>query len=835
MRKYFIILFFMFLPIVTIAEIVEIDGIYYEIITKAKIAEVTTNPNKYAGNVIIPPKVIYNGIEYNVTTIGYRAFSGSYDMTSVSIPNSVTTICTNAFASCTGLNNITIPKTVNRIGDMAFYGCYNLTAVYITDIKAWCEISYDGLAFYYGHKLYINGEEIKDLIIPNEVTIIKHLAFAYCTGLTSVTISDGVTTICSEAFGGCTALTSFTIPNSVTNIEESAFTNVTSDEVSFHISSLETLFKNSVRLNEKYRLYINGDEVNVLEFPDGLTSINRTFSNCLSLRSVIIPNSVTTIEDDAFSGCSNLSSVTIPNSVTSIGNGAFLECSALTAVTPPNSVTSIGHGAFYGCKSLTSITIPNSVTSIERQTFQGCSALTSVTIGIGLTSIDNNAFANCQNLTNVYCMADNVPLSNSDAFAGSYIEYATLHVPKGCTDAYRTAEPWKNFKSIVEMVDAKVKLSKSKVIIEKGKTLTLKATVTPSDLSDKSVTWKSSNTKVATVSSTGKVKGVKTGSATITCTSNATGMSATCEVTVGKVNLDKSEAVILKGTTLKLTPSVYPTTLEDKSVTWESSDPKIATVTSAGKVKGVKTGTATITCTSKATGLSATCEVIVGKVNLDKSEAVIQKGKTLKLTPSVYPTTLEDKSVIWESSNTKIATVSSTGKVKGVKTGTATITCTSNATGLSATCEVTVGKVNLDKAEVSIVKGKTVTLTPIVYPTTLADKSVTWNSSDEAVATVTSGGKVTGIKAGTATITCTSNVTGLSATCQVTVTASSGTRSLSGDDDETTGIDALGQGEAEPYDVYDLSGRKVRHQVTSLDGLPNGVYIVNGRKVLKKE
>jgi len=73
----------------------------------------------------------------------------------------------------------------------------------------------------------------------------------------------------------------------------------------------------------------------------------------------------------------------------------------------------------------------------------------------------------------------------------------------------------------------------------------------------------------------------------------------------------------------------------------------------------------------------------------------------------------------------------------------------------------------------------------------------------------------------------------LSATCQVTVTASSGTRSLDGDD-ETTGIEAVGEGETEPYDVYDLSGRMVLHQVTSLEGLSNGVYIVNGKKVLKK-
>jgi uncharacterized protein YjdB len=408
----------------------------------------------------------------------------------------------------------------------------------------------------------------------------------------------------------------------------------------------------------------------------------------------------------------------------------------------------------------------------------------------------------------------------------------TIHRAQGSDYSYIEAVIKDNKLTLTKFPLIGLFLDKTEVSVLKGKSVTLTPSVYPLSL-DQSVTWKSSNTKVATVSSTGKVKGVKTGKATITCTSVATGMSATCKVTVGSIYLDKTDAVIKKGKTLTLTPTVYPTSLEDKSVTWKSSNTKVATVSSTGKVKGVKTGTATITCTSNATGLKTTCKVTVGSIYLDKTEVSILKGTTMTLTPTVYPTSLEDKSVTWKSSNTKVATVSSTGKVKGVKTGIVTITCTSNVTGLSATCKVTVGSIYLDKTEVSIVKGTTLTLTPSVYPTTLADKSVTWKSSDETVATVI-GGKVEGLKAGMATITCTSNVTGLSATCQVTVTASSGTRSLSGDDDETTGIDALGQGETEPYDVYDLSGRMVLHQVTSLDGLPDGVYIVNGRKVLKK-
>ena len=226
----------------------------------------------------------------------------------------------------------------------------------------------------------------------------------------------------------------------------------------------------------------------------------------------------------------------------------------------------------------------------------------------------------------------------------------------------------------------------------------------------------------------------------------------------------------------------------------------------------------------------------VGNVKLDKTEAVINKGKTMTLKATVYPSSLTDKSVTWKSSNTKVATVSSKGKVKGVKPGTATITCTSNATGLKTTCKVTVGYVKLDQTEVTVKKGKTVTLKAAVYPSTLEDKSVTWESSNTKVATVTSKGKVKGIKAGLAVITCTSNATGLSTTCIVTVTATAGTRSLEGDDNgEVTEIDEVEASAAiKPFDVYDLGGRKVLHQVTSLDGLSDGIYIVNGKKILKK-
>ena len=679
--KLLLLILAMLMPMLANADPVEINGIYYNLVSKAKTAEVTENPNGYSGKVVIPKTVTYGGKKYGVTSIGDDAFEFCRSLTSVTIPNSVT-----------------------------FIGLY--------------------------------------------------------------------------AFEGCSSLSSVTIPSSVTSISQGAF------------------------------------------------------KSCKSLTNVTIPNSLASIDAEVFFGCSGLTSVTIPNSVTSIGWNAFYGCSGLTSITIPNSVTNIGMTAFMNCRGLTSVTIPNSVTSIGSNAFYGCSNLTSIIIGNGVIWIGIKSFSQCPELSDVYCYAENVPNTDSDVFEGSYIEYATLHVPKGCSEAYKAMEPWKNFKSIVEMVDAKVKLSKTKATIEKGKTLTLKATVTPSDLSDKSVTWKSSDTKVATVTSAGKVKGVKAGTATITCTSKATGAKATCKVTVGYVKLDQTETTLMKGKTVTLNATVYPSSLKDQTVTWESSNTKVATVTSAGKVKGVKAGTATITCTSNATGLKATCtvNVVKGFVTLNKTEACIQKGKTVTLKATVTPETLTDKSVTWVSSDTKIATVTSAGKVKGVKYGTATITCTSKATGAKATCQVTVGKVIIGVSEITLKRSRTNMLTATVYPTDLADKSVTWKSSDTKIVTVTADGLIKGIKAGTATITCTSVATGLKGTCTVTVLQTVGTLKDGGDSAEVvTGINEFDEPVvADPFDVYDLSGHKVLSQVTSLDGLPNGIYIVNGKKILKK-
>ncbi len=284
-------------------------------------------------------------------------------------------------------------------------------------------------------------DRILSITIPNSVTSIGYEAFYYCTSLTSVTIGNGVTSIGELAFEGCENLTSITIPNSVTSIGVSTFKSCR--------SLTSVTIPNSVTSIGKSAFY-GCRSLTSVTIPNSVTSIGyKAFAYCHGLTSVTIPNSVTSIGGEAFSECKGLTSVTIGNGVTSIGASTFKSCRSLTSVTIPNSVTSIGKLAFMSCERLTSITIPNSVTSIDYEAFAYCHGLTSVTIGNGVTSIGYGAFED-SNILTIYSLIENPFSIDSSSFSKDTYFNATLYVPVGTIDKYKSTGGWKNFVFIEE-------------------------------------------------------------------------------------------------------------------------------------------------------------------------------------------------------------------------------------------------------------------------------------------------------------------------------------------------------------------------------------------------
>ncbi len=457
MRKQLLLFLLMLLPVALNAYDTKIDGIYYNLNSTEKTAEVTCMYEKkevddifrsdYSGEIVIPEVVRYNSMNYTVTSISPYTFYSCTSLTSIEIPNSVSSIGGSAFYGTAWYNNqpdgvvyagkvaykykgempantsITIKDGTLSISEAAFWGCSGLTSIEIPNSVT----SIGGSAF-------SGCSGLTSIEIPNSVTSIGSDAFYNCSSLTSIEIPNSVTSIGSDAFYNCSSLTSIEIPNSVTSIGNYAF----SGTAWYNNQPDGVVYAGKVAYEYKGEMPANTS----ITIKDGTLSISDyAFNGCKGLTSIEIPNSVASIGSFAFSRCSGLTSVTIPNSVTSIGGSAFSRCSGLTSITIPNSVTSIGRNAFFGCSGLTSITIPSSVTSIGESAFLDCSGFASIRVEEGNAVYDsrNNCNAIVETVSNTIllgCKSTTIPnsVTSIDGYAFSGCSGLTsIEIPNSVT------------------------------------------------------------------------------------------------------------------------------------------------------------------------------------------------------------------------------------------------------------------------------------------------------------------------------------------------------------------------------------------------------------------
>lgn len=385
--------------------------------------------------------------EGNITvggTINYTckpSFSNSHALTTINFASNVKTIAASMFSGCTSLRSITIPSHITKVGDRAFDGCTTLKSINIEDadspitIESSTNSNGEGTTFenapvetiYLGRNVEYKGTELSP--------------FKNLTTLTTLTIGNKTTDINNFLFYGCCNIAMMSVPSSVKRVGSYAFYDC----------------------NQSRSLTISKSVTEIGEY---------AFYNCKNLKRLTIPSSVETIGDYAFRSCSGLETIKVGDGVRQIGNYAFLDCYSATDISLGSSVETIGNNAFYNCQAWKDIVIPNStksigndafalcigaasasigdnVTTIGSRAFTDCEGLRTLTLGKALENVGSLAFFNCESLTDVYVKAYEPPYASEDVFS----DYsATLHVPTGRTNAYKSAADtcWPEFGKYAE-------------------------------------------------------------------------------------------------------------------------------------------------------------------------------------------------------------------------------------------------------------------------------------------------------------------------------------------------------------------------------------------------
>ena len=637
---------------------------------------------------------------------------------------------------------------------------------------------------------YINGH----LTIPSEiiyngekfaVTGIGENAFYGNYGMTSVDIPNSVISIGPNAFGG-TSLSTVFIPSSVTSLSCWTFarcpnlTSIMVDENNPAYSSIDgVLYSDSNTHLLTYPQGLDGE----FQIPEGVKYIDDVaFYECSKLTSVKLPKTVLTIRREAFNGCTGLNSIEFPTSLQYIHEFAFVNTSIKEVKSLAYNPSGISPNAFDEEYISATLYIPqgskNNYANAEgwkyfRKVVDNLPVYPeSLAFSAAEVSIEQDEEKQLEAILLpkettfplTYSSSDNniATISETGVVKGVSVGRATITVT--CDSYSATCE--------VEVLPISVKgveLNATNVSLYSTEDFQLTATINPDNAADKTVTWTSSDETVATVSGTGLVKALKGGVATISAKSGEITSSCVVVVTPMQITINQSNVSIEAEETVQLSATLVPEAYADE-IEWATSDEKIATVTEEGVVTAVSVGNAVITASCR--NVSATCDVevlpiSVKEITLDATTVSMYSPEEYQLTATVKPDNAADKTLIWKSSDESVATVSETGLISAHSVGSAIITAQNgNVTG-SCVVVVLPKHVTLDEKEITLEIGSTKQLTAIVLPENVVNKTITWESTNPAVAEVSENGEVTALTSGVAVITATCGEG--SAFCVVTV------------------------------------------------------------------
>lgn len=441
-------------------------------------------------------------------------------------------------------------------------------------------------------------------------------------------------------------------------------------------------------------------------------------------------------------------------------------------------VTSLGDKCFYNCSSLTNITLPEGITSFGELCFLGCSSLTSITLPESITFLGDWCFD-----ASIKRIIINAPIPPGGEKLSSDF---TLYVPKGTLATYKNTEPWSRAGAYYEGKPIESVNLPSDISLVKTEKKKVTYSVLPIDANQECLKWSSDNSSVVSIDEkTGEITAHKVGDATITATvDDGSGISAICKVEV--TPLQASDIELITMSAIKTIPTlletnVLPVEVDNKKLTWTSLTPTIATITEDGTITGLKIGTAQVKVTTMdGSNISKIFDVLITGLPVSSislpTESSITKTDNQKLEYTVFPAASDNQKLKWSSNHTDIASVDEkTGVITAHKVGDAIITATAtdgSEISASTTIHVTPLKVsNIDiEKEIKLLRTTSITLAATIAPELADDKTLSWASDNENIATVTQEGIVKGVNVGTTNITATAmDGSGVSVTCKVTV------------------------------------------------------------------